>query len=43
MYYKETKEKSAEYLRLALKYMGEYGIPVNPVNYLVWYEYVAPA
>lgn len=41
MHYNETKEKSAEYLRLALKFMGEYGIPVNPVNYLVWYEYVA--
>ncbi len=41
MHYTETIEKSAEYLRLALKYMGEYKIPVNPVNYLVWYEYVA--
>ena len=41
MQYIETLEKSAEYLRLALKHMGEHKIPVNPVNYLVWYEYVS--
>ena len=41
MLYTESKEKSAEYLRLALKFMGEYQIPVNPSNYLVWYEYVS--
>lgn len=40
MYYSETKEKTGEYLRLALNQMMQHGVPANPVNYTVWYEYV---
>lgn len=37
----ETLEQTGEFLRLALRYMGERRIPVNPENYAVWYEYVS--
>ncbi len=39
--YTDTVEQSGEYLRLALDYMGQFSIPVDPVNYTVWYEYVS--
>ncbi|MBW2623894.1 MAG: GGDEF domain-containing protein [Deltaproteobacteria bacterium] len=41
MQYSKTYEKSTEYLRLALKYMGKYLIPTNPMNYAVWYDFVS--
>ena len=41
MEYDDSLEKSSEYLRLALDYMGRHQIPVDPVNYSVWYEYVS--
>jgi diguanylate cyclase len=41
MSYSDSQEKSSEYLRLALKHMGRYGVPVDPINYAVWYEYVS--
>lgn len=34
-------KRSSEYLRLALPLMAEYGIPVTPKNYSVWYRYVS--
>ncbi len=41
MYYTESKEQAGEYLRMALGHMVQYGVPVNPVNYTVWYEHVS--
>ncbi len=41
MKYKESAQVSAEYLRLALPLIAEHGAAVNPINYAVWYEYVA--
>jgi diguanylate cyclase len=41
MEYSDSLEASSEYLRLALKYMGQYRIPLDPLNYTVWYEYVS--
>lgn len=41
MSYTETWDQAAEYLRLAVNYMGKYQIPMNPMNYAVWYEYAA--
>ncbi len=41
MHYSDTIEQSSEYLRLALDHMGRFQIPVDPVNYSVWYEYVS--
>lgn len=36
-------ETASEYLRLALPLMSKFQIPVAPLNYTVWYEYVAGA
>jgi diguanylate cyclase len=41
MEYSDSLESSSEYLRLALKYMGQFKIPLDPLNYTVWYEYVS--
>lgn len=41
MNYTEERTKAGEYLRLALNYIAKYNLPVNPVNYTVWYEYVS--
>ncbi len=41
MTYPEDKNRSGEYLRLALSYLVKYDLPANPVNYTVWYEYVS--
>jgi diguanylate cyclase len=41
MHYFDTLEQSNEFLRLALGEMGKYGIPPDPLNYAVWYEYVS--
>lgn len=41
MAYLEERNKAGEYLRLALAYIAKYNLPANPVNYTVWYEYVA--
>ncbi len=41
MAYLEERNKAGEYLRLALNYITKYNLPANPVNYTVWYEYVA--
>ncbi len=41
MNYTEERTKAGEYLRLALNLITKYNLPVNPVNYTVWYEYVS--
>ncbi|NOX33118.1 MAG: GGDEF domain-containing protein [Deltaproteobacteria bacterium] len=41
MNYTEERTTAGEYLRLALNYIAKYNLPVNPVNYTVWYEYVS--
>jgi diguanylate cyclase len=39
--YTESKERSAELLRLALAQIGRYEAACNPVAFAVWYEHVA--
>ena len=34
-------DSASEHLRLALPLMSKYRIPIAPLNYAVWYEYVA--
>jgi diguanylate cyclase len=39
--YTETRERSAELLRLALACMGRHENACNPISFAVWYEHVA--
>jgi len=41
MKYKESKERSAELLRMALGHMGRHDAALNPLSFAVWYESVA--
>ena len=41
MVYSDDVVKSVEYLRLALAGMGRYHIPLDPMNYTLWYEHVS--
>ena len=41
MKYRDSIEKSAEYLRLALPLMSKQAAALHPVSYAVWYEYVS--
>ncbi len=41
MQYQVTKEKSAEYLRLAVHHMTQQEAAFHPVSYAVWYEYAS--
>jgi diguanylate cyclase len=41
MKYRDSIEKSAENLRLALPLMSKQAAAMHPVSYAVWYEYVA--
>ncbi len=41
MRYTETKEKSAEILRLTLPLMAQHGAAYHPQTYTIWYEHVA--
>ena len=41
MKYRESKEQSAELLRLVLAAMGQHDAAYNPVTYTVWFEHVA--
>ncbi len=41
MRYKESKDRSAELLRLALGYMGRQAAAFNPLTFTIWYEYAA--
>lgn len=43
MRYTESREKSAELLRVALRLMNEHAAALNPVTYTVWYEYASGA
>ena len=39
MNYDDTIDDSRQLLRLAIEKMGEYGLPTDPLNYCIWYEY----
>lgn len=41
MRYRETKEKSAEILRLTLPLMAQHGAAYHPQTYTIWYEHVS--
>jgi diguanylate cyclase len=41
MRYDHSLEEASEFLRMALRYLGEYNLPCDPVNYTVWYEYAS--
>ena len=41
MRYLESKEQSAEILRLALASMGAHEAPFHPLNYTLWYEHLS--
>ena len=39
--YQESKEHSAEIVRQVLALMGQHDAAFHPLNFAVWYEYVA--
>ena len=39
--YPETREKNSEYLRQSLPLMMQNNVPPHPINYAIWYDYVA--
>jgi len=41
MQYSEGIDESRRYLRLTLEMIGKYGLPTDPLNYCIWYEYVS--
>ncbi len=41
MRYKESREQSAELLRMVLPLMGRHAAGFHPLSYAVWYEYVS--
>jgi diguanylate cyclase len=41
MRYKETREQSAELLRMVLQLMARHSAGFHPLSYSVWYEYLA--
>ena len=41
MKYTESKEQSAELLRLLLPLMSKHGAAFHPISYAVWYEYIS--
>ena len=41
MHYEDTVDDSRTYLRFALELIGKHGLPTDPLNYCVWYEYAA--
>ena len=41
MRYKDSVDSSRQYLKLALELIGKYGLPTDPLNYCVWYEYAS--
>jgi diguanylate cyclase len=41
MRYKETREQSAELLRMVLPLMSKHAAALHPLSYAVWYEYCA--
>ena len=41
MHYPDTKDRSAELLRLAIPMMAQQPAPLHPITYAVWYDYLA--
>ena len=41
MEYSDTLDDSRQYLRLALELIGKFSLPITPLNYCLWYEYVS--
>lgn len=41
MRYNDTVDDSRQYLRLALELIGKHGLPTDPMNYCIWYEYAS--
>jgi diguanylate cyclase len=41
MQYTDSIDESRQYLRLALEQIGKHGLPTDPLNYSVWYEYAS--
>ena len=41
MRYDDSIDDSRQHLRLALELIGKYGLPTDPINYSIWYEYAS--
>lgn len=41
MQYNDSIDDSRQYLRLALELIGKHGLPTDPLNYCIWYEYAS--
>jgi diguanylate cyclase len=41
MKYNDSIEDSRQYLRLTLELIGRHGLPTDPLNYCIWYEYAS--
>ena len=41
MHYPDSKDRSAELLRLAIPKMAEHPAPLHPITYAVWYDYLS--
>ena len=41
MRYDDTIDESRQYLRLTLELIGKHGLPTDPLNYCIWYEYAS--
>ena len=41
MQYDDSIDNSRQYLRLALEMIGKHGLPTDPLNYCIWYEYAS--
>ena len=41
MQYNDGIDDSRRYLRLTLELIGKHGLPTDPLNYCIWYEYVS--
>jgi len=41
MHYPDSKDRSAELLRLAIPMMAQHPAPLHPITYAVWYDYLA--
>ncbi|MFO7713664.1 diguanylate cyclase [Desulfosarcina sp.] len=41
MHYDDSVDSSRQYLRLALEMIGKNGLPTDPLNYCIWYEYAS--
>ena len=41
MQYTDSIDNSRQYLRHALEMIGKHGLPTDPLNYCIWYEYAS--